>query len=72
MFSNLGSLTNFHNFHFFSTHLRGGGDTSNIRNRVKKGVGIVTRIIDVFGHKYFEITNTSSEAEIINGILTNV
>ena len=53
-----------------------GKNSSNIRNRVKKGMGIVTRIMDVlktisFGHKYFEIAKTLREAELINGILTN-
>ena len=53
-----------------------GKNTSNIRNRVKKGLGIVSRIMDVlktisFGHKYFEIARTLREAELINGILTN-
>ena len=53
-----------------------GKNTSNIQNRAKKGLGIVTRIMDVlstisFGHKYFEIAKTLREAELINGILTN-
>ena len=53
-----------------------GKNSSNIKNRVKKGMGIVTRIMDVlktisFGQKYFEIAKTLREAELINGILTN-
>ena len=53
-----------------------GKNSSNIRNGVKKGMGIVTRIMNIlktisFGHKYFEIAKTLREAEFINGILTN-
>ena len=53
-----------------------GKNSSNIKSRVKKGMGIVTRIMDVlktisFGQKYFEIARTLREAELINGILTN-
>ena len=53
-----------------------GKNTSNIKSRVKKGLGIVARIMDIlktisFGKKYFEIARTLREAELINGILTN-
>ena len=53
-----------------------GKNTSNIKSRVKKGMGIVTRIMDIlktisYGKKYFEIARTLREAEFINGILTN-
>ena len=53
-----------------------GKNTSNIKNRVKKGLGIVTKIMDIlktvsYGEKYFEIATTLREAELINGMLTN-
>ena len=53
-----------------------GKNDSNIRNRVNKGLGIVTKIMDIlktvtYGEKYFEIAATLREAELINGILTN-
>ena len=53
-----------------------GKNTSNIKSRVKKGLGIVTKIMDIlktvsYGEKYFEIAITLREAELINGILTN-
>ena len=53
-----------------------GKNSSNIKNRVKKGLGIVTKIMNVleaisFGSKYFEIAVTLRQAELINGFLTN-
>ena len=53
-----------------------GKNTSNVKSRVTKGIGIVTEIMDMlnsvsFGHKYFEIAVTLREARLINGILTN-
>ena len=53
-----------------------GRNTSNIKNRVNKGLGIVAKIMDIlktvsYGEKYFEIAITFREAELINGILTN-
>ena len=53
-----------------------GKNISNIKDRVRKGMGIVTRIMNVletisFGSKYFEIASTLRQAELINGILTN-
>ena len=53
-----------------------GKNCSNIKSRVKKGFGIVSKIMDIlstisFGRKYFEIARTIREAELINGILTN-
>ena len=53
-----------------------GKNDSNIRNRVNKGLGIVTKIMDIlktvtYGEQYFEIAATLREAELINGILTN-
>ena len=57
--------------------VRGDGkNISNIKSRIKKGMGIVTRIMDIlktisFGKKYFEIARTLREAELLNGILTN-
>ena len=53
-----------------------GRNTSNIKSRVNKGLGIVTKIMDIlktvsFGQKYFKIATTLREAELINGMLTN-
>ena len=52
-----------------------GRNTSNIKSRVNKGLGIVTKIMDIlktvsFGQKYFKIATTLREAELINGMLT--
>ena len=54
-----------------------GKNTKNVKNRVSKGMGIVTDIIDIlntvsFGHKYFEIAIILRESKLINGMLTNV
>ena len=54
-----------------------GKNTSNIASRVKKGMGIVTKILDIlktviYGRSYFEMATALREAELINGILTNV
>ena len=53
-----------------------GKNTSNIRSRVNKGVGIVSQIMDMlksvsFGYRYFEIAITLREAHLINGMLTS-
>ena len=53
-----------------------GKNTSNVKSRVNKGIGIVTEIMDMlnsvsFGNKYFKIAVTLREARLINGILTN-
>ena len=53
-----------------------GKNTSTITNRVNKGIGTVTHIMDIlktisFGVKYFEIAVTLREAMLINGMLTN-
>ena len=53
-----------------------GKNTSNIRNRVNKGIGQISKIMDIlksvsFGSNYFEIATTLREAQFINGILTN-
>ena len=53
-----------------------GRDTSNIRSRVGKGIGQISKIMDIlkgvsFGSNYFEIATTLREAQFINGILTN-
>ena len=53
-----------------------GKNSSNIKSRVNKGMGIITEIMDIlncvsFGHKYFEIATTLREARLLNGILTN-
>ena len=51
-------------------------NTSNIRERVNKGLAIVSKIIDVlksisFGWKYFQIATSLREAYLINGMLTS-
>ena len=53
-----------------------GKNTNNIKERVKKGIGIVSNIMDIlksvsFGSKYFEIAVTLREACLINGMLTS-
>ena len=53
-----------------------GINTSNIKSRVNKGIGIISEIMDMlncvsFGHKFFEIAKTLREARLLNGILTN-
>ena len=53
-----------------------GKNNSNIKDRVRKGLGIVTNIMNIletitFGSKYFEIAVTMRQALLINGILTN-
>ena len=53
-----------------------GKNISNVRNRVSKGVGLITEIMNIlktasFGHRYFEIALILREARLINGILTN-
>ena len=53
-----------------------GKNTSNIKERVTKGLGIISKIIDVlksisFGAKYFEIATSLHEVYLINGMLTS-
>ena len=53
-----------------------GKNTSNIKERVNKGMGIVSKILDVlksisFGVKYFEIATSLRESYLINGMLTS-
>ena len=53
-----------------------GKNTENIRNRVSKGIGIVTQIFNImeaanFGEHYFEIALLLRDSMLINGILTN-
>ena len=49
-----------------------GRNTSNIKNRVNKGLGIVAKIMDILKTvSYGEIAITLREAELINGILNN-
>ena len=53
-----------------------GKNTSNIQNRVNKGIGQITKIMDMlksvsFGEKYFQIANTLREATFLSGMLTN-
>ena len=54
-----------------------GKNTKNVRSRVSKGMGIVTKIMDIlntvtFGKKYFEIAIILREAKLVNGMLTNI
>ena len=53
-----------------------GKNHSNIKNRAKKGLGIVSKIMNIletitYGSKYFEIAATLRQAMLINGMLTN-
>ena len=53
-----------------------GKNTSNLKARVSKGLGIVSEIMHIlktisFGHRYFEIAKILREARFVNGILTN-
>ena len=53
-----------------------GKNKLNIENRVAKGLGIVSEIMDIlktvsFGEHFFEIAATLRESKLINGILTN-
>ena len=53
-----------------------GKNHSNIKNRAKKGLGIVSKIMNIletitYGSKYFEIAATMRQAMLINGMLTN-
>ena len=53
-----------------------GKNTSNIKSRANKGIGIVSKVMDIlkavsFAKQYFKIATTLREAELINGILTN-
>ena len=53
-----------------------GKNTLNIENRVSKGLGIVSQVMDIlknvsFGAHYFEIATTLREAMLVNGLLTN-
>ena len=54
-----------------------GKNTSNIQQRVAKGIGIVSQIMKTletisFGKCYFQIALSLREAVFLNGILTNV
>ena len=51
-----------------------GSNISNVRNRLSKGLGLVTQILTIlqtvsFGVKYFEIAVALREAMLINGML---
>ena len=51
-----------------------GSNTQNVKNRVSKGMGLVTQIINIlktvsFGVKYFDIAVALREAILINGML---
>ena len=53
-----------------------GKNSSNIKSRVGKGIGLISEIMSIlkcvsFGSHYFEITKVLREARLINGILTN-
>jgi hypothetical protein len=53
-----------------------GKNTSNIKSRVNKGLGIVSKVMDIlkavsYGKKYFKMAATLREAELINGMMTN-
>ena len=53
-----------------------GKNSSNIKHRVNKGIGLVSEIFTVlesvsFGYRYFEIAKILREARLINAILTN-
>ena len=52
-----------------------GRNSSNIKSRVSKGLGIIAQIMTIletvsFGASYFEIALSLREAKLINGILT--
>ena len=53
-----------------------GKNMKNIENRVSKGLGIISQIMDLlknvsFGRHYFTIAKTFRESMFVNGILTN-
>ena len=54
-----------------------GKNTSNIQNRVSKGIGLISQIMNIletvsFGKSYFKIALILRESIFLNGILTNV
>ena len=53
-----------------------GKNTSNIQNRVSKGLGKISQIMNIletvsFGNCYYQIALSLREAIFLNGILTN-
>ena len=53
-----------------------GKNTSNIHSRVNKGIGQISKIMDIlrsvsFGSNYFQIATTLREALFLSGLLTN-
>ena len=53
-----------------------GKNSSNIKHRVNKGIGLVSEIFTIlesvsFGYRYFEIAKILREARLINAVLTN-
>ena len=53
-----------------------GRNTSSIKQRVSKGLGIISQIMKMlgtisFGKRYFQMAFSLREAMFINGILTN-
>ena len=53
-----------------------GKNSSNIQNRVAKGLGIISKIMNIletvsFGKSYFKIALSLREAHFLNGILSN-
>ena len=54
-----------------------GKNSSNIQNRVSKGIGLIAQIMNIletisFGKRFFQISFSLREAIFLNGILTNV
>ena len=54
-----------------------GKNTKNVKNRVSKGIGIVSQIVDLlentcFGPHYFKTAMLLRESMLVNGITTNV
>ena len=54
-----------------------GKNTKNVKNRISKGIGIVSQIVDLlestcFGPHYFKIAMLLRESMLVNGITTNV
>ena len=54
-----------------------GSNTSNIKDRVSKGMGQINTIMNIlntvsFGISYFEIAVALREAHLINGMLSSI
>ena len=53
-----------------------GKNTKNIKNRISKGIGIISQIMNIlestsFGPHYFEIAMLLRESLLVNGVTTN-